>query len=175
MILPGHVAAPVLASRYLNIDCRLAVIAGLMPDLVDKPLLYVLHVTQWGRVPAHSLLALGASTLGVALAGVMGGLESEVTAATTDILLESANFDFINNRRTAKLLNLFSEASTRFGKRVDPELTVKALARACQLMEELAGGRVEPAYADLYPGRRERTVVDLRLADVPRILGVDIG
>ena len=111
----------------------------------------------------------------VALAGVMGGLESEVTAATTDILLESANFDFINNRRTAKLLNLFSEASTRFGKRVDPELTVKALARACQLMEELAGGRVEPAYADLYPGRRERTVVDLRLADVPRILGADIG
>ncbi len=111
----------------------------------------------------------------VALAGVMGGLESEVTASTTDILLESANFDFINNRRTAKLLNLFSEASTRFGKRVDPELTVKALARACQLMEELAGGRVEPAYADLYPGRRERTVVDLRLADVPRILGADVG
>lgn len=111
----------------------------------------------------------------VALAGVMGGLESEVTDNTTDILLESANFDFINNRRTAKLLNLFSEASTRFGKRVDPELTVKALARACQLMEELAGGRVEPAYADLYPGRRERTVVDLRLADVPRILGADVG
>lgn len=69
MILPGHVAAPVLASRYLNIDCRLAVIAGLMPDLVDKSLLYVLHVTQWGRVPAHSLAALGASTLSVALAG----------------------------------------------------------------------------------------------------------
>ena len=111
----------------------------------------------------------------VALAGVMGGLESEVTDNTADILLESANFDFINNRRTAKLLNLFSEASTRFGKRVDPELTVKALARACQLMEELAGGRAEPLYADLYPGRRECTVVDLRLADVPRVLGADVG
>jgi phenylalanyl-tRNA synthetase beta chain len=110
----------------------------------------------------------------VAMAGVMGGLESEVTERTADILLESANFDFINNRRTAKMLQLFSEASTRFGKRVDPELTVKALARACQLMEELAGGKAEPLYADLYPGRREPTVISLRLGDVPRILGADV-
>ncbi|NOZ28423.1 MAG: phenylalanine--tRNA ligase subunit beta [Chloroflexi bacterium] len=111
----------------------------------------------------------------VAIAGVMGGLESEVTEATTDILLESANFDYINNRRTAKALNLPSEAATRFGKRVDPELTVKALARACQLLEELAGGKVEPLYADLYPGRKEPTVIDLRLRDVPRILGADVS
>jgi phenylalanyl-tRNA synthetase beta chain len=111
----------------------------------------------------------------VAIAGVMGGLESEVTAQTTAVLLEAANFNYINNRRTAKLLGLFSEASTRFGKRVDPELTVKALARACQLMEEIAGGKAEPLYADLYPGRQERTVVDLRLADVPRILGAAVG
>ncbi len=110
----------------------------------------------------------------VAIAGVMGGLESEVTERTTDVLLESANFDFINNRRTGKMLQLFSEASTRFGKRVDPELTVKALARACQLMEELAEGKAEPLYADLYPGRREPTVINLRLRDVPRILGADV-
>lgn len=110
----------------------------------------------------------------VAIAGVMGGLESEVTEQTRDVLLESANFDFINNRRTAQKLNLFSEASTRFGKRVDPELTVKALARACELMRELAGGEVEPVYADLYPGRRERTVIDLRVRDVERILGTAI-
>ncbi len=69
MILPGHVAAPVLASRYLDIDRRIAVIAGVMPDLVDKSLFYVLHATRWGRVPAHSPLALGVSTLVVALAG----------------------------------------------------------------------------------------------------------
>lgn len=110
----------------------------------------------------------------VAIAGVMGGLESEVTEETTDVLLESANFDYINNRRTAKMLNISSEAATRFGKRVDPELTVKALARACQLMEELAGGKAERLYADLYPGRKEPTVIDLRLSDVPRILGADV-
>lgn len=110
----------------------------------------------------------------VAIAGVMGGLESEVTEQTVDVLLESANFDFINNRRTARSLQLLSEASLRFGRRVDPELTVKALARACQLMEELAGGRAEPLYADRYPGRREPTVIHLRLSDVPRILGADV-
>ena len=110
----------------------------------------------------------------VAIAGVMGGLESEVTEQTVDVLLESANFDFINNRRTAKTLQLLSEASLRFGRRVDPELTVKALARACQLIEELAGGQAEPLYADLYPGRREPTVIYLRLNDVPRLLGADV-
>ncbi len=110
----------------------------------------------------------------VAIAGVMGGLESEVTETTTDILLESANFNFLNNRRTSQILGLKSEASNRFGKRIDPELTLKALARAGQLMEQLAGGRVEPVYGDLYPGQREPVVITLDPAYVHRLLGVDI-
>ena len=110
----------------------------------------------------------------VAIAGVMGGLESEVTEATADILLESANFDFLNNRRTSQMLGLKSEASTRFGKRIDPELTLKALARAGQLMEQLAGGKVEPVYGDVYPGQREPVVITLDPAYVNRLLGLDI-
>ena len=110
----------------------------------------------------------------VAIAGIMGGLESEVTEDTGDVLLESANFDFINNRRTAQMLRLSSEASARFGRRVDPELTVKALARAGQLMAELAGGSVEPVYGDLYPGRAEPRVITLDPAYVGWILGVEI-
>ncbi len=110
----------------------------------------------------------------VAIAGVMGGLESEVTEGTTDILLESANFDFLNNRRTSQLLGVKSEASIRFGKRIDPELTLKALARAGQLMEQLAGGKVELAYGDLYPGRREPVVITLDPAYVNRLLGLAI-
>ena len=109
-----------------------------------------------------------------AIAGVMGGLESEVTEGTRDILLESANFDFLNNRRTSQLLGLKSEASTRFGKRIDPELTVKALARAGQLMEQLAGGQVEPVYGDVYPGKRETTTIPLDPAYVNRLLGLEI-
>lgn len=68
MILPGHVAASLLASRRLKLDLRVSVLAGLAPDLVDKFVFYVLHASRWTRVPAHSLLALAVSSLGVAAA-----------------------------------------------------------------------------------------------------------
>ena len=116
----------------------------------------------------------------VAVAGVMGGLESEVTEATTDVLLESANFHFLNIRRTSRLLGLASDASQRFGRRVDPELTVKAAARAAHLMAELGGGAVvHPTtvvgvIGDLYPGRQPRRVIELDPAYVTRILGIEV-
>jgi phenylalanyl-tRNA synthetase beta chain len=110
----------------------------------------------------------------VAIGGVMGGLESEVTESTTDILLEAANFNFLNNRRTSQMLGLKSEASIRFGKRIDPELTLKTLACAGQLMEQLAGGKVEPVYGDLYPGKREPVVITLDPVYVNRLLGLEI-
>ncbi len=110
----------------------------------------------------------------VAVAGVMGGLESEITDATTDILLESANFHFLSVRRTSRLLGLTSEASQRFGRQVDPELTVPAALRAAFLMAELAGGTVAPVIGDLYPGRPEQRVLELDPAEVTRILGVEI-
>ncbi len=110
----------------------------------------------------------------VAIAGVMGGLESEVSEHTTDILLESANFDFLNNRRSSQILGLKSEAAIRFGKQLDPELTPKALARAGQLMEQLAGARVLPVYGDVYPGRREPLVISLDPAYVNRLLGIEL-
>ncbi|MDH7486924.1 MAG: phenylalanine--tRNA ligase subunit beta [Anaerolineae bacterium] len=110
----------------------------------------------------------------VAVAGVMGGLESEVTAATTDVLLESANFYFLNIRRTSRLLGLNTDASQRFGRRVDPELTVKAAARAAHLMAELAGGTVAPVIGDLYPGRQPPWVIEFDPAYATRILGLEI-
>ncbi|MCX7680529.1 MAG: phenylalanine--tRNA ligase subunit beta, partial [Anaerolineae bacterium] len=110
----------------------------------------------------------------VAVAGVMGGLESEITDATTDILLESANFNFLNIRRTSRLLGLASDASQRFGRRVDPELTVKAAARAAHLMAELGGGSVAPVAGDLYPGQRPQRTITLQPSHVTRILGVEI-
>ena len=110
----------------------------------------------------------------VAVAGVMGGLESEVTEATTDVLLESANFHFLSVRRTSRLLGLTSDASQRFGRRVDPELTVKAAARAAHLMAKLGGGAVVPAIGDLYPGRQPQRVIELDPAHVTRILGIEV-
>ena len=76
----------------------------------------------------------------VALAGVMGGAETEVSATTTNVLLESANFDFLNIRRTIKALNLPSEASMRFSRGIHPEMVRPAAERAAELMRQHAGG-----------------------------------
>lgn len=110
----------------------------------------------------------------VAVAGVMGGLESEVTEDTTDVLLEAANFNFLNVRRTSRLLGLTSDASQRFGRRVDPELTVKAAVRAAWLMAELGGGTVVPVIGDLYPGRQPQRAIAFDTAYAARVLGVEI-
>jgi phenylalanyl-tRNA synthetase beta chain len=104
----------------------------------------------------------------------MGGLESEVTEETSDVLLESANFHFLNIRRTSRLLGLASDASQRFGRRVDPELTVKAAARAAHLMAELGGGTVVPTIGDLYPGRQPQRVIEFDPAYAIRILGIEV-
>jgi phenylalanyl-tRNA synthetase beta chain len=110
----------------------------------------------------------------VGIAGVMGGLDSEVGEGTRDVLLEAASFHFLNIRRTGQKLKLQTEASSRFGKRVDPELTLPAAARAAELMQELAGASIDPFVGDLYPGRPEARVIlyDPVLAD--RLLGTEI-
>ncbi len=86
-----------------------------------------------------------------AIAGVMGGAKSEVNANTTTILLESANFSAASIRRTSIALGLRTDASSRFEKGLDPELTVAGANRACQLLEQLAGGVVHPGIVDEYP------------------------
>jgi phenylalanyl-tRNA synthetase beta chain len=110
----------------------------------------------------------------IAVGGVMGGADTEVHDGTTRILLEAANFDFLSIRRTSQMLKLSSEAGNRFGKRVDPELTVKALARAGQLLEELAGGTVRPVYGDVYPGKPSPRSMVLDPEYVNRLLGFAI-
>ena len=110
----------------------------------------------------------------IAVGGVMGGANTEVNDGTTSVLLEAANFDFLSIRRTSQMLKLSSEAGSRFGKRVDPELTVIALARAGQLLEELAGGKVRPVYGDVYPAQPQPKTIALDPAYVNRLLGVDV-
>jgi phenylalanyl-tRNA synthetase beta chain len=109
----------------------------------------------------------------IALAGVMGGLETEVTAQTTNILLESANFDYVSIRRTTRALNLPSEASMRFSKGVHPELVKPAADRAAQLMAKHASGNVCAGAVDCYPAPPPPRTIDLKLADVSRLLGMD--
>jgi len=110
----------------------------------------------------------------VGVAGVMGGLESEVTEQTSNVLIESASFNNYSIRRTSQALKLPSEASARFGRGVPPELTMIALERSATLMQELGGGTIETGYADAYPSKPAAKVVELTAAEVERILGVDL-
>ena len=97
----------------------------------------------------------------IAVAGVMGGAETEVTAATTAILLESANFHFVSIRKTTQALKLPSEASTRFGRGVPPAQAEPAARRATELIRTLAGGTVARGVADCYPTPQVPSVVTL--------------
>ena len=110
----------------------------------------------------------------VAMAGVMGGLNSEVTETTTDILLESACFDPVSIRRTARRLNLSSEASYRFERGVNPDGVTEALERAVQLICELAGAQAADG-VDLYPGKKELLQLELRVQRVNSLLGTDLS
>lgn len=85
----------------------------------------------------------------IALAGVMGGAHSEVSDATTDVILESARFDPVAVFRSGRRHRLSSEAGKRFERSVDPELAPVALARAAELLVELAGGQADPTYTDV--------------------------
>ena len=107
----------------------------------------------------------------VALAGVMGGLDTEVSGATTRILLESASFEARSIRRTARRLALLSEASQRFERGVDPALASLAAARAAALLARLGGGAVARGEVDAYPQPKQRVTVPLRLERARALTG----
>ncbi len=109
----------------------------------------------------------------IAVAGVMGGADTEIDDQTQNILLESANFNFINIRRTAKLLKLPSEASRRFGKGLHPSSTLPAVRRASQLMADWGGGTIALGEADNYPRPAPTVTVTLTTREVQRLLGMD--
>lgn len=111
----------------------------------------------------------------VALAGVMGGQETEVNPKTMDVLIESAHFDRVAIRRTAQRLVMDTEASHRFERVVDPEGTVRAAQRCAQLMVETAGGEVAEGVVDVYPGQRKPVALELRVARANALIGIDIA
>jgi len=110
----------------------------------------------------------------IAVAGVMGGAETEVTHATRTVLLESANFHFVSIRKTTQALKLPSEASARFGRGVPPAVAVPAVMRATALIQTLAGGEVARGVADCYPAPQVVPVIALAAGDARRILGMEV-
>ncbi len=110
----------------------------------------------------------------VAVAGIMGGMNSEVSDTSTAILLESACFDPISIRKTARKLSLSSEASYRFERGVDPGGCLLAMERAVRLLCELAGGTVEPGVVDKYYGQKPFNTLTLRISRTSDLLGIPL-
>ncbi len=119
------------------------------------------------------MLAIADEKDPIALAGVMGGADSEVIDTTTSILLEAASFNGASIRRTSVRLGLRSEASSRFEKSISPDLVPIALRRATQLFVELGGGKAAKGIVDAYPGREEREPILLTKNRGIQVLGVD--
>jgi phenylalanyl-tRNA synthetase beta chain len=120
------------------------------------------------------MLVIADATRPVALAGVMGGEESEIANTTTDVLIESAYFDPASVRRTARLLGLHTEASHRFERGVDPEGVLRAQEHCVALIGEIAGGVATEDALDVYPNPLPARAVELRPERIQTITGLQV-
>ncbi len=123
----------------------------------------------------NSMLLITDALGPIAIAGVMGGAETEVHEGTRNVLLESATFDNISNRRTAQKLKLHSEASQRFTRGIPASLNPIGARRAAVLMRDHAAGRIVPGIVDTYPVPQAQRVAYTTASDVRRILGMDVS
>lgn len=123
---------------------------------------------------APAMLVIADAERPVGLAGVMGGLDTEIGPATANVLIEAAQFDPVSVRKTSRALGLFSPSSYRFERPLDPEATEWASRRCAELTLETAGGTLHPGVIDVGPPRTPRRAITLRLDQIPRVLGIAI-
>jgi phenylalanyl-tRNA synthetase beta chain len=126
------------------------------------------------RALTADMLVIADGSRPVAVAGVMGGANSEVTGDTRTVLFESANFNGPSVRKTAQALNMRTDASGRFEKGLDPAMTLEAVNRACELVELLGCGEVLDGVADAYPAPPEAVCVSFDPSRIRARLGADI-
>ena len=159
-----------------------------------------LHAFDYDKVNGHSIIVRGANegetftTLDgkkrtlkagtllicddwqpIAIAGVMGGMNSEISDSTTNVLLESAWFDPVSIRRTSRYLGLSTDASQRFERSVDIDTCLYAAQRAGGLIQDLAGAEVLKGTIDAYPKKWKPALVKVRISRINEILGTDLS
>ena len=127
------------------------------------------------RVLTEDMLLIKDAERGIAIAGVMGGLNSEIEEDTSTIIIESANFSGDSVRATSKKLGLRTEASSRFEKGIDPNLCGAAADRVCRLIELTGAGKVCRGSVDAYPCPKEARTTDVRVDRVNSVLGIQLS
>jgi len=138
----------------------------------DKERKFVTLDEQERTIPAGSLFICDGDTP-VALAGIMGGGNSEINDKTKTVFLESAYFEPVSIRKTSKAVGLQTDSSYRFERGIDPNITYAAAKRCAELIAELTGGTIENGYIDNHPIVTESKTISLRLARLNRILGME--
>lgn len=126
------------------------------------------------RTLTKDMLLIKDAERGIAIAGVMGGLNSEIEADTTTIIIESANFSGDSVRATSKKLALRTEASARFEKGIDPNLCEAAADRVCRLIELIGAGKVCKGSVDVYPAPEKAKTIDIRVDRINKVLGIEL-
>ncbi len=111
----------------------------------------------------------------LSMGGIIGGAETEISDTTTNVLLEAANWNFINIRRSMQSQKVFTDAGTRFSRGVHPSQALLGVQRGIELMRQFGGGQVAQGVVDLYPLPAPTVQVDLRVAEVERILGMSFS
>ena len=120
------------------------------------------------------MLVIADECKAVALAGVMGGANSEITNDTQTVVFESASFDGPSVRVTSRALGMRTESSSRFEKGIDSEITIPAVERACQLVQMLGAGEVVNGIIDVYPNPKKQTVIKLNADKINAFLGTSL-
>jgi phenylalanyl-tRNA synthetase beta chain len=126
------------------------------------------------RTLTAEMCMIADATHAVAIAGVMGGADSEIRSASRNILLESAWFDPVSIRRTSKTLGLRTEASMRFERGADLEMAETASRRCAELIQQVGGGEILAGVVDVYPARAAAPVIKLTRAEFLRVMGADV-
>jgi phenylalanyl-tRNA synthetase beta chain len=139
-----------------------------------RPGEHLVSIDQTSCTLDESMLVIADAAKAVAIAGIMGGLDTEVTADTTDVLIESAQFDPMSIRKTSRRLRLMSESNYRFERGVDPVGLEEASRRACQLILELGGGELAGGIADAWATPYQPRQVTLRPRRCDALLGLAI-
>ena len=159
---------PLHAFDYHRLDGNRIVVRRAQPKEIFVTLDGQKHELQ------QDMLLICDASQAVALAGIMGGLDSEITPDTNTVLIESAHFQPTGTRRTAKALGMSTESSYRFERGVDPEGVLTALDRAAQLMVELGDGELATGSIDVYPVPIRQESIQLHVSKTNRFLGTDL-
>lgn len=163
MLELGH---PMHAFDYRDLEDKKIIVRNAAQGEIIKTL------DEVERKLEESMLVIADGTKPTGIAGVMGGHGSEIKSDTTTVIFESANFNPVNIRLTSKKLGLRTEASGRYEKGIDPELTMFALNRACSLVEQLGAGEVVGGVIDIYPSPKPVRKISLNVEKVNSFIGV---